>query len=153
MVKESDRDAIGFSKSRETALIRSNRVKQKIEISGQKSLKRYRGVKLNLLQLFGRCSGIKETFSTLNMKYCLVSINRENCQKGMRKHSNGGGNDAREYLTIRRSPYLSRHRTPNNVQLKWALERKQMAKAFRAGCDDIETEEGKASYKVLVNNG
>ena len=139
-------------------------MKRKIEISGQESLKRYGGVKLNSLQLFGRCSAIKETLSTLKIKYCLVSIYSENCQKGMRKHSNGRGNNAsgvlffgrkrriKKYLTIRIVPYLSRHRTPNNVQLKWALERKKMVKAFRAGCDNIETEEGKASHEVLVNN-
>ena len=56
------------------------------------------------------------------------------------------------YFGLYSRPYLFQLRTPNNVQLKWASEGKKMVRAFRKGCDNIETEEGKASYKVLVNN-
>ena len=63
----------------------------------------------------------------------------------------GGERRIKKYLTIRSAAYLCRHRTPNNVQLKWASERKKMVRAFRKGCDNIETEEGEASYKVVVD--
>ena len=111
-----------------------------------------------------RCSTIGETLSTLKIKYCLVSINGENCQKGMRKCSNGRGNNAsgvlffgehaeKNYLTISSTPPLSRLRTSTNVLLKRASDRKKIiVKAFREGHDNIETQEGKHD-RTLVFSG
>ena len=74
--KESDRSATGFGKLPRRLFI-AIKLHEKsvkcVEPPESRETKDEKQVKLNLLQLFGLCSAIKQTLSTMKTEYCLSS--------------------------------------------------------------------------------